>query len=205
MSWPIRMRLLPVSRCKRPSVPITWRCVTTSRALVGSSAMISCGRSSIADRDADALLHPAAQLVRIEPCRLRRQIDTCQRLRDHALNGAAIARAVMIRRCFAQLLADCRDRVQRIHRALRDVADQAQARGTQRLRPERTQIGPVEQHASGGDAPWRPQQAEDRRAPWSTCRNRIPRPGRAVRPAAPSGSPHPRRAPAARPRPDTRP
>ena len=57
---------------------MTWRCTTTSSALVGSSAMITFGRRLMAMRDADALLHAAAELVRVHVGDVRPQPDAAR-------------------------------------------------------------------------------------------------------------------------------
>ena len=44
----MRIRPMSSSRCSSASRSITWACTVTSRAVVGSSAMISEGSSAIA-------------------------------------------------------------------------------------------------------------------------------------------------------------
>ena len=48
MSWPISTTAAPSPSCSRPSVCMTWRCTTTSSALVGSSAMMTLGARQVA-------------------------------------------------------------------------------------------------------------------------------------------------------------
>ncbi len=65
------------------------RCTTTSSALVGSSAMMTEGLERDRHRDADALLHPAGELVRVLAGDVRAQTDRGQQRRDPLLRLAS--------------------------------------------------------------------------------------------------------------------
>ena len=83
-SAPCRGRPAPPPRrvpaARGASVAITWRCTTTSSALVGSSAMITFGLQADGDGDADALLHAAGEFVRIHLRHLGRQADLAEQI-----------------------------------------------------------------------------------------------------------------------------
>ena len=108
-----------------------------------------------ADGDADALLHAAAELVGVHAEDARVEIDRLQGVHG-AIFGDRPRLPEHVRLHRVQHLgADPHHRVERVHRALRDIGDLAEARLAHRLAIERHQIGVADDHAAALDPPRR--------------------------------------------------
>ena len=123
-SWVIRITAAPVSARRRASTASTCACTVTSSAVVGSSAMISCGRPDIAMAITAALAHAAGELVRILPRASGGigDVDLAQQL-DRPAPASLAGEAAMRDLAFGDLPADRQHRVQRGGRVLEDEAD----------------------------------------------------------------------------------
>ena len=82
MSWPISTTAACEPCCSRPSVCMTWRWTTTSRALVGSSATMILGWSAVAMAIAARCLWPPLSSCGIAVGHVGRQADLRQRRGD---------------------------------------------------------------------------------------------------------------------------
>ena len=82
-------------------------------------------RQDHAKRNADALLHAAGQLVRIKAPDTRWKTNTFERLIRTALEFGLVGCTFMRGDAVPQLIFDAHDRVKRVHRPLRNVADAA--------------------------------------------------------------------------------
>ena len=148
MSWPIRIIETP-SRClTSSSVCATTRCTTTSSALVGSSAMISGGCSGDGHGDADALLHAAAQLVRIQVVDAAGN-PTMSRSRMRSLSAWPLLLVRLNR--VGDLLLDAHHWVERVHGALRNERQLAPAHRAQLLLGHAKDVVPVDQDLAAHD------------------------------------------------------
>ena len=116
----------PSRRLQPRSTSSTWRCTMTSSAVTGSSAMHQLRLQRERERDRGALPHAAGELVRDsrQPAGLDAdQAEQLRRARARAARGPAAA----LDQHLLDLPADAVDRVERVHRALRDEGDLAPA------------------------------------------------------------------------------
>ncbi len=102
-------------------------CITTSSAVVGSSAMTSGGLHASASADHCTLSLAARELVREAPGGVRRQADRRHQLVDPLAHlGLARVAIVEVDR-LSDLVVHALHRVERVHRALEDQRDVAPA------------------------------------------------------------------------------
>ncbi len=129
--------------------------VEPGRRLVGHQQL---GREHEGHRDDGALPHPARELVRIavEPARIEPHADE-QRL---GLLAHAVARAAVRLPDLVELVAQARHRIERVHRALRNIGHVPPAQGAQLLGIEPDEIAAAQPHGAVGHRGGGRQQAE---------------------------------------------
>ncbi len=98
---------------------MTWARIDTSRALTGSSQMMSLGLQRERAGDTDALALAAGELVRVAFRVLRVEPDDLEQVRDALLRSSLVPTSWMIER-LADDVADVHARVERGVRVLED-------------------------------------------------------------------------------------
>ena len=133
-------------------VSITWRCVTTSSALVGSSAMITLGLSRMPmAMQTRCFMPPDSSCGYMRNTLRLRSTDSsaCMHALCQLCVGDRFVRCALDR--VHHLRPDPHHRVERVHRALRDVGDLAQARLAHLLVAQRGQVDAADDHLAALD------------------------------------------------------
>ena len=135
MSWVISITAVPCSRHRRFSSWMICAWIETSSAVVGSSAMMSCGFGAERQRDHHALAHAAGELVRDSgrcAAPAAGMPTSLQQLDGARARLAGVHRQVRLDR-LDELAADGVERIERGQRVLEDRADLAPADLAHRL------------------------------------------------------------------------
>ena len=109
-----------------------------------------------------ALLHAAAQLVRVAIGDARRQADLLEQADDARLRLGPSRPLAVIAQRVDDLAADPQHRIERVHRALGDQRDRRQPQPPHLLFRHRQEIDPVEQRFARLDSAGRLDQAQQR-------------------------------------------
>ena len=152
----------PSSRCSSLIWSRISRWTTTSSAVVGSSMRSSSGLERERHRDDHALPHAARELVRVRP---QRGPGRCRRARAGRPRARAPPSSDPLVRLehVDELVADARDRVERVHRALEDERDVPPAEPAQVLAACRpSSSSPLKRMLPPATWPGRPQDLHDR-------------------------------------------
>ena len=128
-SWVMRMMARPVRSRSSSSSRRICACTVTSSAVVGSSAMRSCGSAGDGRRDHGALAHAAAELmgIGIDIARRIGDADLAQQVDRPAAAPRAWTMPFMIDQRLGDLPADGHQRIEMGGRVLEDHGDPARA------------------------------------------------------------------------------
>ncbi len=113
------------------------------------------------ERDADTLLHPPAEFVRIKLAHILAQIDHVQQLAHPLADPAVVHIRLMRLDAVDEVLADPAHRVERVHRPLRDQGNFRQPHPAHLLERELGEVAVPEQDRPARDPPRRADQAHD--------------------------------------------
>ena len=136
--------------------------MVTSSAVVGSSAISTCGPVGERHGDHDALALAAGELVRIavQPLLGSRNADERQQFERARARRGATAHLAMGAQRLGELVADPVERIERGHRLLEDHAELAAAIAVELARRQAEDLLAADLHRAGGEAV-RGQQAHD--------------------------------------------
>ncbi len=112
------------------------------------------------NRDADPLLHAAAELVGIHVGYLRAEANAVEQFPDAVIEGARRELDIMILQAIPELRLDPGHGIERIHRALGDEGDPSQAHPAHSLDRKIDEVDAIQQHLTAFDTARWPDQAE---------------------------------------------
>src|SRR4051794_28456226 len=177
MSWVMSKTAMPRSRTRRLASAMICACAATSRAVVGSSAMMRSGSAQSASAITTRWRMPPREFVRVSVDALvrGRDADLGQKL-DCPLSGRGPRQVRMGPDGLDDLVADAVKRIEAGQRVLNDEADAPAADAAQVFRREIVDAPLREKNFAAPDPAWRVDEADDGRS-----HHRLPRPGRTRR------------------------